>query len=150
MLKTIDSFLSGPLLAAVNGVEAGRWIAISSLGASSARDLASGASLERLTAALFPVLPISANTPTPLMGWLADPGDEESIDAFYTMQGTARDSERRTFEMQQLPVLPQNVWDDVDAVINVDSDAEFVFFVCVGGAPHTVVDLTRERISQAA
>jgi L-fucose mutarotase/ribose pyranase (RbsD/FucU family) len=150
MLKTVDPIMSPPLLAAVDRARAGRWIAISSLDASRTRGIASDVSVERLSAALFPLLPISAHTPSPLIGWLADPSDDASIDAFYTVQGTARDAERRTFEMQILSAIPDAVWEDVDATITVDSDADFVFFVCVGGAPHTVVDLTRERAQQAA
>lgn len=142
--------MSGSLLAAVDRSTAGRWIAISSLEASRARGIASGTSLERLAAALFPVLPISSTTSTPLVGWLADPNDESSIDAFYTVQGTARDAERRAFEMQGVSALPDGVWEDVDTVITVESDADFVFFVCVGGAPHEAVDLLRERSLQAA
>jgi len=150
MLKTFDPIMSGPLLAAVDRAEAGHWIAISSLPASRTRGVASDVPVERLAGALFPILPISSNTPTPLVGWLADPTDDASIDAFYAVQGTARDSERRTFEMQNLSTLPETIWDDVDQVITVDAEEDFVFFVCVGGAPHTVVDITRERIQQAA
>ena len=36
------------------------------------------------------------------------------------------------------------------AVITVDARADFVFFVCVGGEPHTVVDLTQQNARQAA
>jgi L-fucose mutarotase/ribose pyranase (RbsD/FucU family) len=150
MLKTVDPIISGSLLAAVDRAQAGRWIAISSLGAPSTRAIASDASVDRLAAALFPLLPISAHTPSPLIAWLSDPSDEEGIDAFYAVQGTARDSERRTFEMQTLSSIPDYVWDNVDAVITVDARVDFVFFVCVGGEPHTVVDLTQQNARQAA
>lgn len=146
-----DPTVPAPLLAVVDDIAPGRWIAISSLDASRSAGLASGVSIERLTAALFPVLPVSANTATPLVGWLADPNDDASIDAFYTVQGTARDSERRSFEMLNLTRLPDDIWHAVDAVITVDAAEDFVFFVCVGGrAPHTVVDLLREHLTLAA
>jgi hypothetical protein len=147
---TIPETVPEPLLAAVDRAQAGRWIAISSLDSTRAQGIVGGASLERLVAALFSVLPISANTDSPLLGWIADASDEASIDAFYTVQGTARDSERRSFEMQVLPTIPDEVWEDVDAVITVDSTEDYVFFVCVGGAPHAVVDLTRDRGLRAA
>jgi hypothetical protein len=150
MLKTVDPIISGLLLSAVDRAQAGRWIAISSLGASGSGSIASDASVDRLVAALFPLLPISGLTPSPLIAWLADPSDEEAIDAFYAVQGTARDSERRTFEMKSLSSIPDAVWDNVDAVITVDAKADFVFFVCVGGEPHTVVDLTQQGARQAA
>jgi hypothetical protein len=143
--------MPAPLLSVVDDVAPGRWIAISSLDASRRVGLASGATVERLTAALFGVLPISAATATPLIGWLADPGDNASIDAFYTVQGTARDAERRTIEMLSLTAVPDDAWHAVDAVITVDAPQDFVFFVCVGGRePHTVVDLLRERVTLAA
>lgn len=146
-----DTPMPAPLLSVVDDVAPGRWIAISSLDASRGTGLASGVSIERLTAALFPVLPISAATATPLVGWLADPSDDASIDAFYTVQGTARDAERRSFEMLSLAALPDDVWHAVDAVITVDAQEDFVFFVCVGGrTPHTVTDLLLESVVLAA
>lgn len=151
MYTTLDTPVPAPLLSVVDDVDPGRWIAISSLDATRGVGVASGVSVERLTAALFPVLPISAATATPLIAWLADPSDDASIDAFYTVQGTARDAERRSFEMLSLAALPDGVWHAVDAVITVDAPEDFVFFVCVGGREsHTVVDLLRERIVLAA
>ncbi|MFF1573879.1 hypothetical protein ACFVWR_14125 [Leifsonia sp. NPDC058292] len=151
MLRSIDPIISASLLAAVHSVKAGGWIAITSRTLPAGRpSVDSSITVEQLAPALFPVLPVSSVTDTPLLAWLAEPGAEESLDAFFTVQGSARDAERRTIEMAELSDLPSHAWDNVDTVITVESDVDFAFFVCVGGESHDVAALLTDRIRIAA
>jgi len=112
--------------------------------------VSAGVGIERLSASLFAATSISTKAETPLIGWLADASDEESLDAFFTVQGTARDSERRELEMGRLTEVPSEAWENVDTVVTVDSEVDFVFFICVGGDTDVVTDLLAPSEARAA
>jgi hypothetical protein len=122
----------------------------SSRAAEGRANVPAGVGIELLAASLFPALPVSRNTPTPLIAWLEDASDDESLDAFFTVQGTARDTERRGLEMERLIEVPAHVWENVDTIVTVESRVDFVFFVCVGGETDPVTDLLARAEVQAA
>jgi hypothetical protein len=122
----------------------------SSRAAEGRANVPAGVGIELLAASLFPAIPVSRNTPTPLIAWLEDASDDESLDAFFTVQGTARDTERRALEMERLIEVPTHVWENVDTIVTVDSRVDFAFFICVGGETDPVTDLlTRAEVRAA-
>jgi hypothetical protein len=150
MLRNIDPIIHGPLLTAIEAVKPGRWIAITSVGGPAAvPTIDVDTPLDRMAPALFQVVPLSAQA-EPIIGWLADAADDDALDAFFTVQGSARDAERRSFEMGRLLEVPAHAWDNVALTITVESPAEFTFFVCTGGSQHELVDLLAPRQRQAA
>ena len=151
MVRNNDGPVAGPLLAAIERIRPGQWLAIASPRVSHGKGAVSaGVGIERLSASLFAATSISTKAETPLIGWLADASDEESLDAFFTVQGTARDSERRELEMGRLTEVPSEAWENVDTVVTVDSEVDFVFFICVGGDTDVVTDLLAPSEARAA
>jgi len=151
MIRNTEGAPAAPLLAVVERVKPGRWLAIASSGiAEEMAHVPAGVGIERLSSSLFAVMSVSKTAGSPLIGWLADASDDESLDAFFTVQGTARDSERRELEMGRLPEVPDHAWHNVDTVVAVESTAEFVFFVCVGGETDTVTELLAQPEARAA
>ncbi|MFP3464134.1 hypothetical protein [Leifsonia sp. SIMBA_070] len=142
MLRKLSPVISGQLLTALNDVPAGGWIAITSRTLPpQPRLVPTGASIEDLAEALFESVPVSDRAAAPLVGWLADADDDAALDAFFTVQGAARDAERRVLEMGRLTELPENPWHDASAIITVDSSVDFAFFVCVGQGEHAAAPL---------
>ncbi|WP_374008206.1 hypothetical protein [Leifsonia sp. LS-T14] len=151
MTENYEGPVAGPLLAAIETIRPGQWLAIASPRIAEGRAaLTAGVGIERLSASLFAAMPISTEARTPLIGWLADASEDESLDAFFTVQGTARDSERRELHMGRLVDVPAETWENVDTVVAVDSAVDFVFFVCVGGDSESVADLFAPSQARAA
>lgn len=137
MLRTLNPLLSGRLLTVVDAVPAGGWIAITSRRTQPRPDaVQTESSLEAVVEALLGSLALSDRAAVPLVGWIADPDDDACLDAFFAVQGIARDAERRPLEMGRLPELPDDALCGVDAVIGVDCPADAVFFLCVGQGEH--------------
>ncbi|MGN7799467.1 hypothetical protein [Leifsonia sp. 22587] len=135
----------------MNDVPAGGWIAITSRALPpQPRLVQTSASLEVMAEALFETVPVSDRTATPLVGWLADADDEDALDAFFTVQGSARDAERRALEMGRVADLPDDPWSDVSAIVAVAAPVEFVFYVCVGQGEHVAAPLFTAAAQLAA
>ncbi|WP_285115417.1 hypothetical protein [Leifsonia sp. fls2-241-R2A-40a] len=150
MLRNIDPIIQGPLLSALEAVKPGGWIAITSVAAPGTADtITVDAPLDRMAPALFQAVPLSSQA-EPIIGWLADAADDDALDAFFAVQGSARDAERRSFEMGRLLEVPSEVWDNVELTLVVDSPAEFTFFACTGGSQHELVELLAVPERQAA
>lgn len=152
MLRNLSPIITGGMLTALNDTPPGSWIAVTSRPpAPRVRTIETAAPLEHVVAALFQAILVSTRASHPLIGWLADPHDEESLDAFFTFQGTARDTHRRPFEMGRLMELPVTSCENVSAVIIVPYPVDFAFFVCVGPGEHHVMPLiTQPRHNTAA
>ena len=137
MFRMLNPVLSGRLLSLLDSAPAGSWIAVTSRSlAPQPHILESSASLEAMAEALFGAVPVSDRSVSPLVGWLADASDDDSLDAFFAFQGSARDAERRALEMGRIVDLPADPWSGVAAVVSVPSDVDFAFFVCIGAGEH--------------
>jgi hypothetical protein len=142
MLRTLNPLLSGRLLSVVDAVPAGGWIAITSRPVQPQPGaVPTESSLEAVVEALLGSLALSDQATVPLVGWIADAADDDCLDAFFAVQGIARDAERRPLEMGRLPELPEDAPRGVDAVIGVDCPADVVFFLCVGQGEHVPAPL---------
>lgn len=151
MFRMLNPVLSGRPLTVLDAAPAGSWIAVTSRSlAPQPNVVESTDSLDAVAEALFEVVPVSDRSTVPLVGWLADASDNDSLDAFFAFQGSARDAERRVLEMGRLVELPENPWSGVSAVITVPSEADFVFFVCIGEGEHIPAPLFRETRELAA
>lgn len=143
MLRNISSTVPDRLLARLTEVPSGEWIAITSTTTASAhpRTVTVESPLETTVEAILTALPISSEAPIPLAGWIDDPTDDAGLDAFFAVQGMARDIERRPLEMGRLPHLPQDPWRNVATLVVVPSPVPFAFFLCVGRGEHVPVTL---------
>lgn len=151
MLRNISSTVPDRLLSRLTTLASGQWIAITSHPVPNRADsLTVDAPIDETISAILTALPVSDATDTPLVGWLGDPADDDALDAFFTVQGLARDLERRPLEMGRLQDLPDDPWQNVAAVVTVPGDTEFVFFVCVGHGEQTPVTLFGARQHLAA
>jgi len=151
MLRNISSTVPSRLLTRLTTLTSGQWIAITSRPVPNRADSVTVDSpLEETISAIFTALPVSDATDTPLVGWLGDPANDAGLDAFFTVQGLARDIERRPLEMGRLRDLPDDPWQNVAAVVTVPAATEFVFFVCVGHGEQTPVTLFGARQHLAA
>jgi len=151
MFRMLNPVLSGRPLAVLGAAPAGSWIAVTSRSvAPQPHVVESTASVEAVAEALFEVVPVSDRSTVPLVGWLADASDDESLDAFFAFQGSARDAERRALEMGRLVELPEDPWSGVAAVLTVESEADFAFFVCIGEGEHIPAPLFRRAHELAA
>ena len=116
MIRNTEGAAAAPLLAVVERVKPGRWLAIASSGISEGMaHVPAGVGIERLSSSLFAVMSVS-----------------------------------RSAEMGRLPEVPDHAWHNVDTVVAVESTAEFVFFVCVGGETDTVTELLAQPEARAA
>ena len=144
MFRQLNPVLSGRLLSALDAAPAGSWIGVTSRRlAPEPHILESTHPLETIAAALFEAVPVSDRAPVPLVGWLANEADDDSLDAFFAFQGAARDAERRPLEMGRVLELPEDAWRGTSAVITVTAEADFAFFVCVGQGEHVAGPLFR-------
>ncbi|MDN4613869.1 hypothetical protein P5G50_05325 [Leifsonia sp. F6_8S_P_1B] len=150
MLRSLNPLLSGRLLSVVDAVPAGGWIALTSRHVQPQPGaVPTDASLEAVVEALLGSLALSDQAAVPLVGWIADAADDDCLDAFFTVQGIARDAERRPLEMGRLTELPDDALCGVDAVIGVDCPADVVFFLCVGQGEHVAAPLFGAVAQQA-
>ena len=142
MLRNLSPLVSGHLLRALDTVPAGGWIAITSRPQPDRPQVVNATvSIAELADALFDSVAVSGRADVPLIAWLEDASDDDALDAFFTVQGVARDAERRVLEMGRLLDLPEDALRDAGAVIVVPSPADFAFFVCVGQGEHTPAPL---------
>lgn len=143
--------MTGALLALLDDLRPGDWLALASANApmlERTRSLAVDASLERVAASVFDILPISRDTFRPLTGWAVDEDDPRFADLAGAVQGLASDGSGRRQELFTLPddVLVDSA-DGISSTIRVPWDgAPFLFLVCVGGARHEPTDLRRRRV----
>ncbi|GAA2050600.1 hypothetical protein [Leifsonia soli] len=144
--------MSGALLALLDGLRPGDWLAIASANApllERTRSLSVDVSPEEAAAAVFAILPISRDTRRPLAGWAVEEDDPRFADLAVAVQGLATDGSGRRLELHPLPddVLVDSA-DGVSSSIRVPWDgAPFLFLVCVGGARHEPTDLRRRALA---
>ena len=151
MLRNISSTIPDRLLTHLTTLTSGQWIAVTSRTVSAHTDrLTVDTSLDETITAILTALPVNDRAGTPLVGWLGDPSDDAGLDAFFTVQGIARDTERRPLEMGRLQALPDDPWRNVAAIVTVPSSTDFVFFLCIGHGEQTPVTLFDTRRHLAA
>ena len=142
--------MTGALLALLDDLRPGDWLALASANApmlERTRSLTVDASLEEVAASVFDILPISRDTLRPLAGWAVEDDDPRFTDLVSAVQGLASDGSGRR---QELFALPDDVLvdcaDGISSTIRVPWDgAPFLFLVCVGGARHEPTDLRRRQ-----
>ena len=132
--------MTGELLALLDALRPGEWLALASADAPFPEDspsLTVDTPLEHLAAAVFDILPISRDTPQPLASWAADSDEERFRDLGRAVEGLAADGSGRRLRAAPLSdgALSHRVTDTVAATVRVRGEgAPFVFLVCVGGS----------------
>jgi L-fucose mutarotase len=140
VLRNLNPVITGDLLRQLDAMQPGELLALVSDGYPrhhanvSAIDIAD-ISIESAAEAIFSVLPVACDDPSPVLCWLADPTDEAAVDVAFAVNGLASDAERRRVGMTTLDTKEFNAaMNDAVSTIRFPSDSTpWAFLIRVGG-----------------